>query len=351
MATQQQAAQHALASQVARASAQTDAEAPAETESPEAEDAAEPEAEVDAAPAEGEVETTEGQEGETPPDGEEPPAEGDAKPEVEAKPLTELTVEELAAQLTEEQLQRVAMKYSNRTMAAARKAERAVEEVRTQNRTLASENTVYRGFVDQFQSDPMGALRRIPGWQGLTFRQFAEKVGASKDGGGDPKPVDPEVAELKKWKADQEREKVERARAETHRADVARVAEALGKEPDRFDLVLNDIGQSQLWDAINAYREMYGRVPNDKVFEMADAVERRLEASLSKSRKFSPSSGAKASTPTAGNGHAAGSRTAKPKTITNRASSGAPAIPDYSKLTEAERDRRILEDMRAAGEL
>ncbi len=346
MATQQQAAQHALASQVARASAQTETEAPAEAEATEPEAAAEPETEVVDAPAEGETETAEGQEGETPPDGEEPPAEGDAKPEVEAKPLTELTVEELATQLTEEQLQRVAMKYSNRTMAAARKAERAVEEVRTQNRTLASENTVYRGFVDQFQSDPMGALRRIPGWQGLTFRQFAEKVGASKDGGSDPKPVDPRVEALERKLAEKERREQEQIAAENARASKQRVADALAKD-DRFDLVLNDVGQSQLWDAIRAYHKEYGSVPDHKVFEMAEVIENQM----SKSRKVSPSSGAKASTPPAGNGHAAGSRTAKPRTITNRASSGAPAIPDYSKLTEAERDRRILEDMRAAGEL
>lgn len=346
MATQQQAAQHALASQVARASAQTEADAPAETESPETESAAELETEVDAAPAEGETENTEGQEGETPADGEETPAEGEAKPEVEAKPLNELTVDELATQLTEEQLQRVAMKFANKTMAAARRADREAETVRTQNRTLASENTVYRGFVDQFQDDPMGALRRLPGWSGLTFRQFAEKVGASKDGGGEPKPVDPEVAELKRWRADRERREQEQVAAENARASRERVANALAKD-DRFDLVLNDVGQAHLWDAIKAYHKEYGSVPDGKVFEMAAVIENQM----SKSRKVSPSSGAKASTPTAGNGHAAVSRTAKPRTITNRASSGAPAIPDYSKLTEAERDRRILEDMRAAGEL
>lgn len=341
MATQQQAAQHALASQVARASAQ--AETPAKTETEETA-AAEPETEGDAAPVETETETTEGQEGETPVDGEEPPVE--AAPDPEPKPLNELTVDELATQLTEEQLQRVAMKFANKTMAAARRADREAETVRTQNRTLANENTVYKGFVDQFQSDPMGALRRIPGWQGLTFRQFAEKVGASKDGGGEPKPVDPEVAELKRWRADRERREREQAAEEGARASRERVADALAKD-DRFDLVLNDVGQAQLWSAITAYHKEYGSVPDDKVFEMAELIEARM----SKSRKISPSSGAKASTPTAGSGHAAGSRTAKPKTITNRASSGAPAIPDYSKLTEAERDRRILEDMRAAGEL
>lgn len=295
-------------------------------------------------PAEGEQTESTETDGEAPADGE----RTDEKPPEEPKALKDLTVDELSSQLSEEQLQRVAQKFSNRTMAAARKAERAANEVKAQNQQLTTEVTTYKEFVDQLWSDPMTALRRTGRYN--TVNEFLDRIVDRNNSKGPAKPED-EVAALRKRLDDKEAADNHRANEAKVEASKRAVTDALAKEPDRFDLVTSPFGQAQLWEAIRAYHKQYGNVPDHKVFEMADAIERHLEAAASKSKKFSPRPGANKGTPAATPGQNAASRTAKTKTITNRASSGAPAIPDYSKLTEAERDRKILEDMRAAGEI
>lgn len=276
------------------------------------------------------------------------PDEEAEEAEGEPKAVKDLTVEELTAQLPEDTLRRLGQKFANKTMAAARRAERSTAEanaeVTAQNKALTSELTTYKQFVDQIKASPMTALRRVFGAE-LTFKQFAELVAKGQD--AEPAKVDPQVAELRRRLDEKERQEAERNREENVRRSQAAVAEALAKEPDRFDLVTTELGQAQLWDAIVAYNAKYGSVPDDKVFEMADVIEKRLEAQVSKSKKFSLAQRAKTGTPAATKPSAA----VKGKTITNRSSSAAPSKREEKPETEAERDRRINREMREAGEL
>lgn len=274
----------------------------------------------------------------------EPDADAKKKPPEAAKALKDLTVDELTTQLTEDQLRRVAQKFSNKTMAAARKAERATGEVRQQNQQLTAQIGTYQQFVDQLQANPMAALRRVPGWQSITFKELAQKVVDAGNAAPEPAKVDPAVAALQKRLDDKEAAEKARAAQDSAAASQARVFETLGKEPDRFDLVLTDIGRPQLWDAITSYFSKHGSCPNDKVFEMAELLEQRLEASVTKSKKFARPA-QKGTTPAGKPVHAVN----KGKTITNKASSAAPVTRENKAETEDELDRRINAEMRAEG--
>jgi hypothetical protein len=276
-------------------------------------------------------------------------AEGDEKPDGKKPPevekaLKDLTVDELTTKLTEDQLRKVAQKYSNKTMAAARKAERATGEVRQQNQQLTAQIGTYQGFVDQLQSNPMAALRRVPGWQALTFKELAQKVvDAGNAAPAEPPKVDPVVAALEKRLDDKEAAEKARDAEQSAAESQARVFTALEKD-ERFDLVLTDLGRPQLWDAITAYYGKHGRCPDDKVFEMADLLEQRLEASVTKSKKFARPA-QKGTTPAGKPVHAVN----KGKTITNRSTSAAPVTRTNRAETEEELDRRINAEMRAEG--
>jgi hypothetical protein len=281
---------------------------------------------------------------EAPPEDGEPAEDGEEKPEPEAaKALKDMTAEELSKQLSDEQLRRVAQKFANKTMAAARRAEKATDEVTTANTALTGEVKVYKDFVSQLQSEPLTALRRLPGF--TTLKAFVQQI---IDAGGEtaePKPQD-EIAALRKRIDDRDTADRNRASTEAVRASQARVFEALGKDEERFDMVLTDLGRGELWDAIVAYTGKHGRCPDDKVYEMADAIEDRLTGVVSKSKKFARP--AQKGTPTAANARTAVST--KGKTITNKSSSAAPALRAYSD-DEDERERQINAEMRAAGEL
>jgi hypothetical protein len=276
----------------------------------------------------------------------EKPAEGEAEKPAEAKPLNELTPDELQAQLTPEQLMKVAHRFANKTMAAARRAEREVETVRGANEKLTGEVATYRGFVDQMTSDPLAALRRLPNF--TTLKDFVARcVGSSA--AAEPKPQD-EIAALRKRLDEREAAEQQRVAEAQNQASQERVFTALEKEPDRFDLVLTDDGRTKLWNSIVAYRAAHGRVPNEKVFEMAEAIEERMTASLAKSKKFAQAQSAKTGDTAAASARPAASKTGA-KTITNRSSSSGIVVRDYSRMTEKERDAAILADMKASGEL
>lgn len=304
-----------------------------------------------AAPAEGEAAAAEVEETavETPAEGA-APVEGEQAEAVEVegeeKPPEETKPEDEKAAITEEALRVAAVRFANKTMAAARRAEREVETVRGANEKLTGEIATYRGFVDQFQSDPMAALRRLPGFTSL--KSFVERCVAS--GAPVAPKLDDEVADLKKWRADREAADRNREAEVQNQASQGRVFSALEKEPDRFDLVMTDDGRTKLWNSIVAYRAAHGRVPNEKVFEMAEAIEERMTASLAKSKKFAQAQSAKTGDSAAANARPAASKTGA-KTITNRSSSSGIVVRDYSKMTEKERDAAILADMYASGEL
>jgi hypothetical protein len=256
-------------------------------------------------------------------EGEKPPA--DEPP----KALKDQTVDELAKQLSDDQLRRLGQKFANKTMAAARRSEREVGDVRAQSQRITAELTTYKEFAAQFKTEPMTALRRVLGAD-LTFKQFAEMV-----------------AELRRRLDEKEQREREQTVAENTRRSQAAVQDALAKDPERFDLVLTDIGRTQLWDAIVAYHGKYGSCPDDKVFAMADLIEGRLTEQVAKSKKFTARPSVKTGTPPAAKPNAG----VKGKTITNRSSSAAPSKRENATETEEERDRRINAEMRQAGEL
>jgi len=275
----------------------------------------------------------------------EKPAEGEEKP-VEPKPIAEMTAEELSTALSAEQQMKLAHKFANKTMAAARRAEKANGEIKATNEQLTADLGVKNGFVDQMINDPMAALQRLPNWKGI--KDFVQRcVGSAA--AAEPQPKD-EIAALRKRLDDRDAAISAREAEVQNQASQERVFAALEKEPDRFDVVLTDDGRTKLWNSIVAYRNAHGRVPNDKVFEMAEAIEERMTASLAKSKKFAQAQSVKTGDTAAANARPAASKTGA-KTITNRSSSSGIVVRDYSKMTEKERDAAILADMYASGEL
>ena len=278
-------------------------------------------------------------------EGEDKEAEGEEKPPEEpaaAKALKDMSAEELAAQLSAEQQMRIAHKFANKTMAAARRAEKATGEVKATNERLTGEVATYRGFVDQFQTDPLTALRRLPGF--TTLKDFVQRCVAG-GAAAEAKPQD-EIAALRKRLDERDARVAAETAAANARASQDRVYEALGKEPERFDLVLTRIGKAELWDAIVAYQRTHGRCPNEKVFALADKIEAELSKDVSATKKFAGP--AQKGTPAAAKAQAAASKTGKPGTT---AKSTPAARANDTDETEDEREARIIREMREAGEL
>lgn len=270
---------------------------------------------------------------------EEAPAETPAA----AKAVKDLTPEELTAQLPEDTLRRVALKFANKTMAAARRAEKSTGDVRASNEKLAGEVTTYRGFVDQMTSDPMTALRRLPNF--TTLKDFVQRCVGSA-GAAEPKPLD-EIAALRKRLDDDKAERAAIKAAEAARVSQTRVFEALAEKPERWDVVLTRIGRAELWDSITEYTRINGRCPNAKVFELADKIEAELSKDVSATKKFAGP--AQKGTPAAANARPAASNKGKP---TGKPSASTPATrANDTEEDEDEREARILREMREAGEL
>lgn len=259
-----------------------------------------------------------------------------------AKALKDMTHEELASALTPEQQMRIAHKFANKTMAAARRAEKSTGDVKATNEKLTGELATYRGFVQQFETNPLAALRRLPGF--TTLKEFVQKC---IDGGAtaEPKPQD-EIAALRKRIDDREANEKRDREANAARASQDRVFDALAKEPERFDLVLTRLGKAELWDAIVAYQNKNGRCPNDKVFLLADKVEEALSKDIASTKKFAGP--AQKGNSAAAKAQAAASKTGKPAPKSTSTPAARANEPDED---EDERERRIIAEMREAGEL
>jgi hypothetical protein len=308
---------------------ETAATPPAETETPPAEDAETPE--VEETPAE----TTE-----TPPA--EVPAEGEtADPVAEAaKPKDE------KAEITEEALKAAAVRFANKTMAAARRARTAaedaearIESTKLENTTLKSHLDEYKQFVQDLRTDPLSALKRVGVGDGTT-RGFLDHRLA---GGEETKPpVEDQIAELRK---EREKERAEAARErEVARIDRA-IATTVTTDKTKFARVSTKYGQNVLWSTIAAYNEQHGQVPDEAIPLLAAEVEKDLRAEFG-DPVSAPSSGEKKTTPAAADA-ATAARTSG-KTLTNKQSSGGPTVREYS-LDPEERQRQVNEDLRKDG--
>lgn len=265
------------------------------------------------------------------------PAEGaaPAAPEI-PEPVLAAAAEKFAA---------AKIKAANQTMAAARRAEKATTEVRTELATVKTELGEYKGWVDQLRTSPSAALGRL----GYTVKSFLDHL-RNTDGGEKPA----ETVEERLARIEQERDAqrqggqkaVDQAQVE---ASKGRVFSTIDKD-SRFDLATTDVGHTMLWDAIEAYHAQYGSCPDPAVFKLAEGVEKRLQANVAKTRMFSgqrPAATQNGATPAA---QAAPAGTNGGNTLTSRDTSGAPA-PQVLSLDPEERRRQVNEAMRQAGEL
>jgi hypothetical protein len=304
--------------------------APAETETPaeEVEDVT-PEAEPAEAPAETPA-AEPAPEGDKP--AEDPVAEA-AKPKDEAK------------EITEEALKAAAVRFANKTMAAARRARTAaedaearVESVKTENATLKSHLDEYKGFVEQLRTDPLAALKRVGVGDGTTRGFLDHRLAEDK-----PEPTaKDEIAALR---AEREKERAEAARErEVARIDRA-IATHVTADKSKFARVSTKYGQNVLWSTIAAYNEQHGAVPDEAIPLLAAEVEKDLRAEFGDPIS-APSSGEKKTTPAAADAATAARKSGN--TLTNKQSSGGPTVREYSQDPE-ERRRQVNEDLRKEG--
>ena len=279
---------------------------------------------------------------------EEAPAEGEPKPEGEAAKSDE-------AKLTEDAIKLAAAKYAkdtltaaNRTMAAARRAQAKAEAMTREVTQVREVNKIRDEWFGELKTNPFSALLKTGLWGSIK-----EMVDAGIAAGGEPKQpsIEDKFAALERERKE-EREALAKERKAADRArDVAAVSKHLATDPERWDLVTTDLGQTQLWEAIDHYVEQYGTAPDEAVLMMADEVEKALASQVTKSRKFRPVPRQDATKPgaTSVDGQAAASTKNSGKTLSN-IGSGAPSTNGLS-LDPDERRKQVNAAMRAAGEL
>lgn len=279
----------------------------------------------------------------------EKPAEGDDKPEQteeeKAAAAKEASEWEVKVKAAAEKYAKEQLAAANRTMAAARRAERAAKETaeRVQSDLAAAkkEAEVYGGFVQQLRTEPMKALQRL-GFQ--SFRQFAEFVA---ENGGDAKPMTDEerlkalvAKELEEREAP--RKQAERAAAvEESKKAVFAYVDGL----DSVDLVKTDIGHAKLWESIEAYHRQHGVVPDEAIPLLAEKVEEGLAAQLAKTKRFGQSQPANNGKPAPGSAAAGASNSGR--TLAGKPTSGAPAPRKYPINDPDALERAINEELRA----
>lgn len=264
--------------------------------------------------------------------------------EGEEKPVAE---EAKPAEIPEEVLQKAAVKFANKTMAAARRAQREVETVKSENTTLKRELEAHRGFYETFRSNPREAIR-LGGY--TSTKAFLDDLIASDGGEEKTATADDRVAALEKQlKEREDREAQAKAQAAIEQAKTA-VFTAIEGLPDRYDLAATDIGKSMLWEAIETYHSIHGDVPDEAVYLLADNVEKALETNVSKARKFSGARSAETKTNAPAAAQAAPAARTGGKTLTNKSTAGAPTLTELP-MDPDERRAYVNRQMREAGEL
>ncbi len=281
----------------------------------------------------------------------EAPAEGEPAPEGEKpEPTPEETAQAAAleaakakpAEITEEALQAAARKYANQTMAAARRAEARIEATKTENVTLKESVKVYEGFIEELRTNPAAAIKRI-GYAGI--REFIDRV---RDAGEVKEPTAADEIKALREERRAEKEAAARQAAEARVAEAqTKVYAAIDADKARWARTATKRGHADLWDAIVAYHDMHGDVPDSAVHLLADEVEKDLRQEFGEPIPVQRQDATKPGAPAAA---AATAGRNSGKTLTNKQTSGAPATRELS-LDPEERRRQVNEEMRAAGEL
>lgn len=265
-------------------------------------------------------------------------AEADAQKVADAKFAAELPA--LIEKIPEADRRRLALKYANGTMAAARRAERAVETVKAENAQLKAKLAA---------GDPRPSFRKdVKAWMAAEgFTTVRELVDHIAGNGADQKP-DPldEVGKLRKELQDQrDAEKAAEAAVVSERSRAA-VAAAVDADKARFARVATPTGKARLWGEIQAYWSEHGSCPDAAVFKLADLLERELRTEFGDPAPRPAARVASAS----GAGAPGASASAGSPTITSKGASGAPVVRKYS-LDPDERRAQVTADMLANGEL
>lgn len=261
-------------------------------------------------------------------------------------PEGEAPAEEKAAapEIPEDTLKAAAEKYANRTMAAARVAEKKARETVAENATLKAEVGVYKEFVGQLNSDPLTALQRAGIGNG-TVKGLLEFIQEK----GEPKASEPdEDNDFAAWRRKQKAREEQAAREAKIEEGKKAVFAAVDEKKAEYPRVSTNYGKRELWSAIEEYHKLHGSVPDEIVWDLAGRVERALRSEFGDPIPASPAE-TKQGAPAGGNA-ASPARTGG-KTLTNRASGASPVEQKYNFVDEEEYTRQILAEMKAAGEL
>lgn len=276
-----------------------------------------------------------------------PPAEGAPAAETPAAPETPEA--KAAAEAKEGELKIAAEKYAkeqislaNRTMAAARRAEKAIEPVKTENATLKREVEVLGGFVDQLKTKPMEALARL-GFP--TFRAFAEHVSSS---GGEKQQTEEERIQALVDARLEAREQPSKKAAQEAAVAAARdaVFKTIDEQKAKYPLTATRLGKSALWEEIITYHDKYGEVPDGAVFYLADQVEAAMRADLGDNVSARPA--AQQGNPATG--AAAPGASTSGKTLAGKSPSSAPAPRRFDPNEDDDaRRKRIAAELKSEG--
>lgn len=270
-------------------------------------------------------------------------------PVAEAPAAPETPEAKAAAEAKEGELKTAAEKYAkeqislaNRTMAAARRAEKAIEPVKTENAALKSQNEVLTGFVEQLKAKPMEALARL-GFP--TFRAFAEHVSNT---GGEKQQTEEEriqaLVDARLEAREQPGKKAAREAAVVAARD--EVFKTIDEQRAKYPLTATRLGKSQLWEEIIAYHDKHGEVPDGAVFYLADQVEAAMRADLGDNVSARPA----AKQGTTADGAAAAAASTSGKTLAGKSPSSAPAPRRFDPNEDDDaRRKRIAAELRSEG--
>jgi hypothetical protein len=245
---------------------------------------------------------------------------------------------ELLKKIPEADQRRLGLQYANRTMAAARRAEKATE-------TVARENAQLKAKLSEAPTAP-DVRKDAAGWMKAngfaTARALIDHLVAA---GGEPKKAEPldELAKLREEIAAEKRDAAAARDAAIDDASKVAVAGALAKDP-KFFYAAKPSGVARLWGEITEYRKVHGHCPNAAVFHLAGEIEREMRSEFGEPARPA----AKVTTPTGAAKPAGGAAGGDATTITNAGSGGAPVVREYS-MNPDERRAQINAELIAEG--
>ena len=172
------------------------------------------------------------------------------------------------AEIPEETLQAAALKYANKTMAAARRAEARVAAKEADNVRLTGENTTFREFVDQLRKGDPIALKRA-GFPSV--KSYLDAIAAFGGGAGAAPSAEDRVSRRSKGARRGGARQIERERNErtVNRETKAKVCSRRSREsPSVSRSSRRRPATPRVWDEITDYFQTHGQCPDSAVWAM-----------------------------------------------------------------------------------